>query len=204
MKRILYVLPLLAMAACGGNGGGNSADSDSAAVDSIADSIAAIPRFYLTADSLGPVHVGMKTDSLPEQVEYLYSDMRISTSPDATVNVFDDEGSTRFVTYDFGESRIDVISLSDSVVAVKAPRGDIRMGEEFAKVFELPGVKAEWSGYDSEGMWYWVWEGLWFAPVQEGLDPVLSSRLYNSHQAPTQADFSGNETIGYIATGLSY
>ena len=125
-------------------------------------------------------------------------------SPDCLEFMFVDGDRESFAAYDFGEGKVDVICLFDSVVGVQAPRGEFRLGSPFSKVLELPGVKAEWCSMDDEGQWYWTWEGLWIGVGQDGLAPALSARLYNSAQAPTGKDFTGSETIGFIGTGLPY
>lgn len=202
-KTLLLSLPLLLLAACGGSKTGADADSDSiAAADSI-DSAAA-PVWCISADSVGPVRIGSRLDSIPLCETGLYDDIARSENPDAVQYDFVLDGNVSFYALDFGEGRIDMIALADTVVGVDAPKGVFKLGSPFSRVLELPGVTAEWSGYEGDGAWYWRWQGLWFSPAHEGLSPVLVQRLYNSTQAPTGADFSGTETVGYIGTGLPF
>lgn len=204
MKRILiYVAAALAMAACGKKDNSGQQATDSVGVN---DSTASVvtKKYYLTADSLGPVKIGMEWKDTPPMVEGLYDNRKEVKSPEAVEFMFENEGRESFAAYDFGEGKVDVICLFDSVVGIQAPRGDIHLGSPFKQVLELPGVTAEWNSIDEDGMWYWVYEGLWIGINQDNLSPALSTRLYNSTQAPTASDFSGNETVGFIGTGLPY
>lgn len=204
MKRLLLLsLPILLLAACGGSGKGADTDSDSVAAAEGADSVAT-PVWCISADSVGPVRIGSRLDSVPLYEPGLYDDIARSENPDAMQYDFVLDGNVSFYALDFGEGRVDMIALSDTVVGVNAPKGIFKLGAPFSKVLELPGVKAEWSGYEGDGAWVWRWQGLWFSPCQDGLSPVLVQRLYNSTQAPTGADFSGTETVGYIGTGLPF
>lgn len=78
------------------------------------------------------------------------------------------------------------------------------IGDSFANVLSIPGVQAEWIGYDDGGMWYWTWDGLWFAPSQQGLGEILSRKLYDSKETPSAADFSDDVKVGFIGTGLPF
>lgn len=160
--------------------------------------------YYITRDSIGPVKIGMNIEAVPDSVDGLYNKKVTGSSPDAVTIEFSNTDGESFVAYDFGEHKVDVVNLIGSYVKVKAPRGEFSLGDEFSKVLELPGVKAEWAGYDDTGMWYWTWEGLWFAPSQENLSETLTRRLYHSDMAPTHNDFSDDVTIGFIGTGLPF
>lgn len=203
-KLVMFAAALAGLVACG--------HKDSQKADAASDSLIeaqdsteiAHERYFLTKDSLGPVRIGAEWKDVPEMVEGLYTMRKEVKSPDCLEFMFVDGDRESFAAYDFGEGKVDVICLFDSVVGVQAPRGEFRLGSPFSKVLELPGVKAEWCSMDDEGQWYWTWEGLWIGVGQDGLAPALSARLYNSAQAPTGKDFTGSETIGFIGTGLPY
>jgi len=206
MKKLVYIAALaLAMGSCGKS----SKTEAEAAADSVPEAVDSVPvadavTYYMVKDSVGTLSVGTPVKSLPDSIPGLYSSKENGASPDAVTVVFSDSDGEQFVGYDFGEGNIDVINLIGEKIKVKAPRGDFGLGDPFARVLELPGVTAEWTGYDDGGMWYWKWEGLWFAPSQENLTGDLSRRLYHSGQAPTYKDFPDNITIGFIGTGLPF
>lgn len=207
IKEILFAtLGALLLSGCGGNKNDVNADSDSlsASTEELAESAAVKTVAYLTKDSIGQIHIGMPVNDVPDSLPGLYSKKINGASEDAVTITFMDSDREKFISYDFGEGMIDVINVIGSDVKVKAPRGDFGLGDKFAKVLELPGVATEWSGYDGNGSWYWVWEGLWFAPLQETLTETLSRRLYNYDSAPTPADFGDDVTIGFIGTGLPF
>ncbi len=202
-KTLILAMSLLVMASCGQKNSDKKTD-DSAAATSETVTASQEPVYYLTKDGIGPVKIGMEWKDVPPLVEGLY-DMRKEVSyPDCVGFMFLNGDSESFAAYDFGEGKLDVICLFDSVINVKAPRGDFHLGSPFSKVLELPGVTAEWNSIDEEGQWYWVWEGLWIGVGQSDIGTALSTRLYNSTQAPTVSDFTGNEKIGFIGTGLPY
>lgn len=203
LKHIFAIsTPILLLAACNH---GKTTATDTAAIDTaMAEEAAELAHtYYLTKDSLGPVKVGMLRDSVAPAVTWLYDQITREETPDALEYDFVDGNSVSFSALDFGENRLDVIMLSDTLVGVETPQGVLKLHMPFTAVLDLPGVTTEWSGYDGEGSWYWRWQGLWFAPG-ENISESLSQRLFNSTQAPTHVDFSGNETIGFIGTGLPY
>ncbi len=207
MKKLFFLtVGVLMLFGCSKGNNGNSSDSDSIMAeqqDSI-DVEPQIPTEYISRDSIGVIHIGMAMSSIPDSVPGLYNKKVNGASQDAVTVEFSNELGESFVAYDFGEGKVDVLNLIGNYVKVKAPRGDFSLGDSFRKVLELPGVKAEWAGYDDSGMWYWNWEGLWFAPSQENLPDILVRRLYHSDMAPTQADFTDEVTIGFIGTGLPF
>lgn len=205
MKKIVVsALCTLLLTACGGKGG-TAVDSDSVNVADMATPEETVVRVaYITKDSIGDIHIGMSLNEIPDSVAGLYSRKVAGASQDAVTVSFFSGDDERFIAYDFGENQIDVLNLISPDVKVKAPRGEFGLGDKFSKVLELPGVKEEWSGYDDSGMWYWTWEGLWFAPSQENLPAVLARRLYHSGDEPTRADFTDEVTIGFIGTGLPF
>ncbi len=207
MKKLIYItLGTLALTGCGKGQKVNETGTDSIVMENPADEkVAEIPVAYLTKDSIGGISIGMPMNEVPYTLEGLYTRKENGASPDAVTIEFFEDNSPRFVVYDFGEGKIDVINLIGSDVKVKTLKGDLGIGDRMAEVLDLPGVTAEWSGYDGGGMWYWTWEGLWFAPAQENLSAPLSQRLYHSGQAPTMKDFQEeNVTIGFIGTGLPF
>ena len=207
MKKLFYlaVMTVLLVGCSKGNSTGNS-DSDSILGEEEImvekDSIG--PAVYITRDSIGAIKIGMPMNEIPDSVAGLYNKKTLGASQDAVTIEFSNKYGESFVAYDFGENKVDVLNLIGNYVKVKAPRGDFSLGDSFRKVLELPGVKAEWAGYDDTGMWYWNWEGLWFAPSQENLPEILARRLYHSDMHPTQADFTDEVTIGFIGTGLPF
>lgn len=206
MKRLIYpALIALTLSACGKGQGSQSAESDSVAEQEIIEAVDAVrSAMYITKDSVGAVAIGSKMNTLPHSVDGLYSSKENGASPDAVTTVFSNADGEQFIAYDFGEGNVDVINVIGTGVYVDAPRGAFNMGAPFAKVLELPGVEPRWMSYDDNGMWYWTWQGLWFAPAQEELPHALSIRLYNSEQAPTPEDFNEDVKVGFIGTGLPF
>ena len=207
MKKFFYfVMLVLLVTGCGKGSSASTSDSDSVTAenpDSIEVSVSG-PVVYISRDSIGPIRIGMPVQEIPDSVAGLYDKKLTGASQDAVTVEFSNKLGSSFVAYDFGENKVDVLNLIGNFVKVKAPRGEFSLGDNFWKVLELPGVKAEWAGYDDSGMWYWNWEGLWFAPSQENLPDVLVRRLYHSDMPPTQADFTDDVTIGFIGTGLPF
>lgn len=206
-KELVFALGALLLAGCGGSKKDIVDDSDS--IISETELLVESPKTpshisYLTKDSIGNIFIGMPVNEVPDSVVGIYDKKLYGASEDAVTLTFSDPEGESFIAYDFGEGKIDVINLIGRNVKIKAPKGDFGLGDKFAKVLELPGVNTEWSGYDGNGSWYWVWEGLWFAPFQDTLTETLSRRLYNSESAPTIADFSDDVTIGFIGTGLPF
>lgn len=203
---IMMVVGGMLLAACGGSKKPVPADSDTLGLEPEAavDSVMQKQTAYLTKDSIGGIHIGMSINEVPDSIPGLYAAKENGASEDAVTITFSDPDGEKFIAYDFGEGVVDVVNVIGRDVKVKAPRGEFGLGDKFSKVLELPGVAEEWSGYDGNGSWYWVWEGLWFAPSHETLTDVLSRRLYNSQAAPTRADFNEDVTIGFIGTGLPF
>ncbi len=203
---ILTVLAALLMASCGGKKkDAVNIDSDTIAVNPADMAEAEATTAYLTKDSIGCVAIGMELAEIPDSVPGLYSMKNVGESRDAMSIEFFENGSPRFVIYDFGEGKVDVINLIDNSVKVATIQGDLGIGDPMEKVLNLPGVQAEWCGFDDGGMWYWVADGIWYAPDQSSLTAELSHRLYHSGQAPTVRDFeNGATSIGFIGTGLPF
>lgn len=207
MKKLIFIaLGAVALAGCSSNKKDTVADTDSIVTENVADeAVAEMPSVFLNKDSIGTVYVGMPLGEIPQHVDGLYTRRENGASLDAVTIEFIQDDHARFVAYDFGEGKIDVINLIGPDVKVRTIKGDVGIGDSMATVLDLPGVKPEWSGLDGNGMWYWTWEGLWFAPAQENLSQGLLQRLYHSGQAPTIQDFRDeNVTIGFIGTGLPF
>lgn len=206
MKRILLLaFPVLTLVSCSAGHKADASDTDS--IETVSADVRSEGyecTGVLTQAGIGPVAIGVPMCELPDSVNGLYTAKALGESPDAVAVVFSDGNGESFVAYDFGEGNVDVINLIGTDIKVEAPQGDIVLGDSFAKVLQLPGVKTEWSGYDDSGMWYWTWEGLWFAPSQDALTPSLSRKLYHSVSAPGKDDFDNNVTIGFIGTGLPF
>lgn len=204
-KTVYFALGTLLFVSCNGKTENHESDSDSLEV--LTPEVEVVQEgihHILTKDSIGSIWIGQSVNEIPDSVPGLYTEKENGASPDAVTIVFKGPEGERFIAYDFGEGKIDVLNLIDTSVKVKAPRGEFGIGDSFTKVLELPGVTEEWSEYDNSGTWYWRWEGLWFAPSQETISEHLSRRLYHSGQAPTRADFDEDVTIGFIGTGLPF
>lgn len=203
---LLLAFVVLSLVSCGGKKSDyRDVDSDTVAVNPADLEEAEATPAYLTKDSIGCIAIGMELAEIPDSVGGLYSSRNVGESRDAMSIEFFDNGAPRFVIYDFGEGKVDVINLTDNSIKVATVNGDLGIGDPMEKVLELPGVEAEWCGYDDGGMWYWVADGIWYAPDQSSLTPELSHRLYHSGQAPTVRDFEkGGITIGFIGTGLPF
>lgn len=204
-KTILYTSIAIFLGACSGNG--KIKTEESASVTNSADIVEAInetSNYLLTSDGVGAIWIGQSINDIPDSIPGLYDSKEMGASPDAVTILFKKEDGDRFIAYDFGEGKIDVINLISPSIKVHAPRGEFGIDDKFTNVLQLPGVEEEWSGYENTGTWYWKWEGLWFAPSQETISDHLSRRLYQSVQAPTKADFDDNVTIGFIGTGLPF
>lgn len=208
-KQQLLAIPLLLLASCANHQKSDAlpeSDSSEQARDISYESEATGHNdIIITKDSVGSVWIGQSVNEVHASVEGLYTSKENGASPDAVTIVFKGPEGERFIAYDFGEGKIDVINLIDTVVKVDAPRGRFGIGDSFAHVLELPGVEEEWiSGYENSGTWYWKWEGLWFTPSQETISENLSRKIYNSQEAPTVSDFDDSVTIGFIGTGLPF
>lgn len=210
---ILAALILTGLASgCGGNGSGHadSAGDDDIEIRTHVENTDTLPYFPLTAEGLGPVHVGMDLESLPPRVNGLYTTMTVEQGFECETVVFSNTKAPDTVTFpftvlDFGQGKADVILLNDDQCGVNRPEGGrLTLSSPFAEVLSLPGVQARWEGWDGGGAWYWTWQGLWFqpSPVNPGED--LTDKLYDNREAPVASDFTPDVTIGYIGTGLPF
>ena len=202
---ILYALPLLLLAGCGSSDNKSVGESDSVAESEIIEAVEAVRKAnFITKDSVGGIMVGASVNTIPESIPGLYTSRQHGASQDAVTVSFSDDSGEQFVVYDFGEGKIDVINVVGPAIKVDALDGVFGIGDSFANVLSIPGVQAEWIGYDDGGMWYWTWDGLWFAPSQQGLGEILSRKLYDSKETPSAADFSDDVKVGFIGTGLPF
>lgn len=203
-KGLILLAGISLLAGCKPNGDNVSAESDSVAIAEMVEEVVASYRAQLTKDSIGSIAIGAEMHTLPQSIDGLYDQRVAGASADALTMTFRQNGEDEFLAYDFGEGKIDVINAIGRGVKVMVPGGEIGLGDSFMKVLSLPGVQAEWTGYDDGGMWYWVWDGIWFAPSQDSLTEDLSKLLYNSNQAPERKDFPENITVGFLGNGLPF
>jgi hypothetical protein len=205
--RNLYIagICLLFLASCGSNKKSAGADSsDSAQTAQMESPVAGPTEFFLTHDSIGPVHVGEQIAQLPEAVANLYDVVLPTETPDAMAYTYLLADVPQFTIYDFMEGKVDVIALEGNARAVSTPDGQIRVGDEFSKVLALKGVESEWESLDDTGIWYWKWNGLYFGVDESGISEKLGEALCNGQKPPRAADFTPDVKIGYIATGLPF
>ncbi len=205
-KHLLLAAMALTLAACGGNqeSSTSSAASDSAETVSMESPVAGPVNYYLTADSIGPVHVGDEISNLPAAVANLYDMMVTTETPDAMAYTMMLADIPQFTIYDFMEGKVDVIALEGNSRSISTPDGELRVGDEFAKVLALPGVQSEFQSMDDMGIWYWKWQGLYFGVDETNIPESLGNALSEGKRPPRAAEFPASVKIGYIATGLPF
>lgn len=205
-KHLLLAAMALTLAACGGNqeSSTSSAASDSAETVSMESPVAGPVNYYLTADSIGPVHVGDEISNLPAAVANLYDMMVTTETPDAMAYTMMLADIPQFTIYDFMEGKVDVIALEGNSRSISTPDGELRVGDEFAKVLALPGVQSEFQSMDDMGIWYWKWQGLYFGVDETNIPESLGNALSEGKRPPRAAEFPSSVKIGYIATGLPF
>lgn len=205
-KHLLLAAMALTLAACGGNkeASTSSAASDSAETASMESPVAGPVNYYLTADSIGPVHVGDEISNLPAAVANLYDMMVTTETPDAMAYTMMLADIPQFTIYDFMEGKVDVIALEGNARSISTPDGELRVGDEFAKVLALPGVQSEFQSMDDMGIWYWKWQGLYFGVDETNIPEALGNALSEGKRPPRAAEFPASVKIGYIATGLPF
>lgn len=204
-KTFLFAFMAVVLASCSGKKDKSAEEMDSTpeAMEEVED-IRETTNYLLTQEGVGSIWIGQSINDLPDSIPGLYGSKEMGASPDAVTIEFKGPQGGRFIAYDFGEGKIDVINLLDSSVKVGTPDGEFGIGDSFSNVLQLPGVEEEWSGYDNVGTWYWKWNGLWFAPAQESISETLGKRLYQSEKAPTPSDFDDSVKVGFIGTGLPF
>ena len=148
MKKLICItLGAIALTSCGGHKDTAAADTDSLMTENPVDTVVAeMPTVYITQDSIGVIKIGMPIGEVPQAVEGLYTKKENGASLDAVTIDFVQDDHARFVAYDFGEGKIDVINLIGQDVKVQTLKGDLGIGDHMATVLDLPGVTAEWSG----------------------------------------------------------
>lgn len=205
-KHLLLAAMALTLAACGGNqeSSTSSAASDSAETVSMESPVAGPVNYYLTADSIGPVHVGDEISNLPAAVANLYDMMVTTETLDAMAYTMMLADIPQFTIYDFMEGKVDVIALEGNSRSISTPDGELRVGDEFAKVLALPGVQSEFQSMDDMGIWYWKWQGLYFGVDETNIPESLGNALSEGKRPPRAAEFPASVKIGYIATGLPF
>lgn len=175
-----------------------------------ADTVAEVRKVYvLSSEGVGPIEVGEKTGSWPEEVDELYNHVEASPGDEADQYEFYLDDNPMVTVLDFGSGSADLVVLSspDVKVAMPGPDGEnieIGLGDSFRHLLSSPEVKAEWQQLDDEGMWYWHGKGLWFAPAQDRLPKELADKLYNPDTPPRSSDFPDDVVVDYIATGLPF
>ena len=208
MRILYYVIAAAAvggLASCGSKADKamNQALKDSAVTAEIEAEAPGLPVYTLTKDSLGPVHVGEEIANLPKAVPDLYDTVLPTETPDAMAYTYLLGDIPQFTIYDFMEGRVDVIVLEGNARAVKTPKGEVRVDDPFTKVLELPGVQSEYQSLDDMGIWYWVWNGLYFGVNESKVSEKLGEALCDGKRPPRAADLQ-DATIGYIGTGLPF
>ncbi|MGN0236846.1 MAG: hypothetical protein ACI4AK_01980 [Lepagella sp.] len=208
LKNITAIgLMSVVIASCGGKGLREDRQDSMDVSDSTATEVVALSGdsvFYITADSIGSVHVGEKISALPPVVDFLYDEMVTTATPDAMAYTFLLKSVPQFMVYDFMQGQVDVIALEGNARSVNTPEGELRVGDSFKRVLALKGVESEWIDLDDMGVWYWKWNGLYFGVDETNLSDEQAEALCDG-KLPPRASLLGEEVkIGYIATGLPF
>ncbi len=209
LKNITAIgLMSVVIASCGGKGlKEDRQDSMDVADSSVGTEVVALSGdsvFYITADSIGALHVGEKISALPPVVDSLYDEMVTTATPDAMAYTFLLKNVPQFTVYDFMSGQVDVIALEGNALSVNTPDGELRVGDSFKRVLALKGVESQWIDLDDMGVWYWKWNGLYFGVDETNLNDDQAEALCDG-KLPPRASLLGEEVkIGYIATGLPF
>ena len=205
---------LLALLTLQGCGGAHRTATDTASADTSAiqpaDTIPAeAGPLTLTSDGMAGITVGMPIADLPPEIDGVYDEIRSEDWDTTIMRVFMLQGTPRFSVYEFGSGKVDVISIEGPGVEGSVPGAEpgegVCLGQPFARVLSLPGVKAEYESLDEDGMWVWQAGGLWFQPDQTHLSEEVSRRLYDPQAGPPSAeDLTDDVVVGYIGTGLPW
>lgn len=196
---------LLLLASCSGHKATEATTQDSALTGEAESPVAGPTDFTLTADSIGPVHVDEQISRLPPAVPNLYDYVLPTETPDAMAYTYLLEDVPQFTVYDFMEGKVNVIALEGNARGVATPDGGtIRVGDDFSRVFALPGVESEWESLEESGVWYWKWRGLYFGVDEMNLNEKVGAALCDGRHAPRASDFTPGIKIGYIGTGLPF
>lgn len=203
----LIAIVLVIIAACSTNNKEKETDTDSVVVVNLVEEpvdTVEEPDFFLTAERLGSIMVEMPVKEIPKDEFGLFDTVTIDQRSIPVLYSFYKNDGLRFTGYDFGEGLIDMISVESPEIKIKSPVGELGIGDPFLSLLSIPGMESEWIETDNDGMWYWHWHGLWFAPTQKGLTKEFVEKLYNMDEGPVRADFTEDITIGYIGTGLPF
>lgn len=207
MKKLIIACTCgLLLASCSGKKteGGANASSDSAQTVEMESPVAGEMDYVLTADSIGPVKVGMKVADMPKAVANLYDVVLPTETPDAMAYTYLLADVPQFTIYDFMNGDVDVIALEGNARGVNTPEGELRVGDEFSKVLALKGVESDFAGADDMGIWYWKWNGLYFGVDETDLPEAVGNALSDGQRPPRASLFTPDVKIGYIATGLPF
>lgn len=193
---------------CGHSDSSTADTADSTAL-SEPESSSAPSEILLCADSIytpggAALAIGTRISDIPEQIPGIYDNIESTAGHDIREFHFKNGEDYLFTALDFGEGRIDLIMTNSADVKVAGAPSPITLTSPFTEVLSLPGSAPEWVDMDDTGMWYWTWEGLWFAPDQSHLPEALSRHLYNEESLPGPADFNSEVAIGYMATGIPF
>lgn len=208
MKKAYKILTAIAMAllivSCGGRkDAGQSADSDSVAVEEEVEKVDSI-TYCFTPQGLGPIQSGDAVTQIPDTCAQLFTRKGQAEVPMGNGITFFDGGEPMFTVIDFSEGTVDLIYLESRRIKVEAPGADIALGDSFLNVLTLPGVEAMWIQEEdgSDGKWYWNWNGIFFGVDPSHLTQSLSSGLYDGDNQPTRKDFDESIRIGFIGNGV--
>lgn len=205
---VCWLVPaILFLWSCSGAGKkeNNTTPESDASETGIAESVDLIaPTAFLNAEGIGQIGLGMTCDSLPEKVPGLY-DLIIPAENDETVIYrFMLDGHEMFYGYDFNDGKIDMLSLAPMGVQASTANGPIGVGDPFLSLLNIPGMKAEWIASDDAEVWFWTAGGLWFGVEPDSASITLAEKLSSPERPPMASDFSENDLIGYIGTGIPF
>lgn len=196
---------IIALAACSGHKEKEAAtagDSDSQFVVQAEEKAEDVVYPKLTPDSLGPVKVGAKIASLPQGIPNLYDNIQVDEGDMAHVYSFYMGEEAMFDVYDFGEGKVDVISLTSPKLGVQAGDTLLTVGAPMELALKA-GAKSDFQSLDDEGVWYWNLNGIWIYPSLNKSTQQLDNAMSN-RRTPPSAALLQNVPVGYIATGLPF
>lgn len=208
MHGISHLLAVVVFAGClAGCGSGNKVETESATVEEGTMDVVPVTddnQAVITDQGVYPIKTGVNIVDLQPSVENLYDQIKSEDAYDYTVYKFMLDGKERFAGYSFGDGSLSVLSVTSSDIVVETPAGLISLGVPFSRVLELEGVNPEFQALDGNGMWCWIWQGLYFQPSQNKLPQRLSSKLYDAGTTPVLSDFDDDVTVAYIGTGMPF
>ena len=110
----------------------------------------------LTSDSLGAVRIGMAIDSLPPVCEAFYDSIGRVQECEYEEYIFSRRGKPMFAVIDFGDGKVDLITLLSSEIGVVAGTTELHIGDNFHRLLAQRATQAEWAGYDAVGRGTWT------------------------------------------------